>query len=94
MRVQEQAVRIVIGYMDQLDRARHRQIKQKGRIEELEEQVQTLQSNKEKMFSLMQQVMACRPPAHSYALFLHEQILLFFLESIYKEICHEIEDPI
>ena len=38
--------------------------------------------------------MACRPLAHIYALFLHEKFLFFFLESIYKEICHEIEDPI
>ena len=60
------------GYIDQLDRARQRKRKQQGKIEELEEQVKMLQLDKEKMFSLVQQVMACRPPAHSYALFLHE----------------------
>ena len=38
--------------------------------------------------------MAYRPLTHIYALFLHEQILSFCLESIFKEICHEIEDPI
>ena len=38
--------------------------------------------------------MACRPPAHCYALFLHEKFLLFCLESIYKDIWYEIEDPI
>ena len=56
--------------------------------------MQMLQSDKEKMFTLAQQVMTCRSPTHSYALFLHEQFLFFCLESIYKEICHEIEDPI
>ena len=63
-------------------------------MEELEEQVKMLQLDKKKIFSLVQQVMACRPPAHSYVLFLQQQFLFFFLESIYKEICHEIEDSI
>lgn len=44
------------------------------------------------MFSLVQQVMACRPPASSYAFFLHEKFLFLFLESIKKEVSHEIED--
>ena len=38
--------------------------------------------------------MACRPPTHIYALFLHEKFLLFCWESIHIEIIHEIEDPI
>ena len=38
--------------------------------------------------------MACKPPTHSYALFLHEKIIFFCLESIYKDIWYEIEDPI
>ena len=60
----------------------------------MEEQVQLLKIDKENIFSLAQQVMACKPPAHSYAIFLHEKILLFCLESIYKEIWYEIEDSI
>ena len=38
--------------------------------------------------------MDCQPPAHSYALFLHEKFLFFFLERIHSEISHEIKDPI
>ena len=46
------------------------------------------------MISLAQKVMACRPPVHRCALFLHKKFLLFCLESIYKEIWYKIEDPI
>ena len=63
-------------------------------MEDLEEQVQVLKEDKEEMFTLVQQVMACRPPAHSYALFLQENLFFFFLESIFREISHEIDDPI
>ena len=54
MRVWEQSVGIVTGYINQLKKAQLRQPKQKARIEELEEQVQLLQSDKEKTFSLTQ----------------------------------------
>ena len=63
-------------------------------MEDLEEQVQMLKADKEKMFTLAQKVMAYRPPTHSYALFLHENLFFFCLESIYKEISHDIKDPI
>ena len=53
-----------------------------------------LKADKEHMFSLAQEVMECHPPASSYALFLHEQFIFFYLESIKKEISHEIEDGV
>ena len=51
-----------------------------------------LKADKEQMLSLAQQVMACRPPASSYALLLHEKFILFCLENIKKDVSHEIED--
>ncbi len=69
-----------------MDRERKKWEKQQKKIEQLEEQVRMLKVDKEEIFSLTQQVMAYFPPAHSYALFLHEQYLLFFLESIRLEI--------
>lgn len=53
-----------------------------------------LKVDKEHMFTLEQQVMACRPPTHSYALVLHEKFFFFYLESMDKEINDEIEDLI
>ena len=70
-----------------------KQAKQNARIEELEESIQLLNTTNEKMFSLSQQVMACIPSTHSYALFLHEQFLYFCLESIYKEIWLKLRTP-
>ena len=93
-RVREKGVGVITGNMDHLYKARLKQAKQKARIEELEEQVQLLKTDTEKMFSLAQQVMSCRPPTNRYALFLHEKLIFFCLESIYKEIWYEIEDPI
>lgn len=45
------------------------------------------------MFTLVQQMMACRPPANCYALFLHEKYWFFCLESTHQELSHIIEDP-
>ena len=48
-----------------------------NKIRELQEQVQLLKTDKDEMFTLAQQMMACRPPANCYALFLHEKYWLF-----------------
>ena len=63
-------------------------------MERLERQVAELKADKEQILNLAQEVMACRPPASSYSLFLHERFLFFYLESIKKEISHEIEDGV
>jgi len=39
MQVREQAVRVITGCIDQLDKVRMKQAKQKARIEEVQEQV-------------------------------------------------------
>ena len=56
--------------------------------------MQLLKADKEEIFSLSQQVMACLPPAHSYSFFLHEQYIFFCLESVHQELSHVIEDSI
>jgi hypothetical protein len=53
-----------------------------------------MKMDKEQMFSLAQEVMACRPPASSYSLFLHERFLLFCMESIKNEISYKIENGV
>ena len=53
-----------------------------------------LKDDKEQMFNLVQEVMACRPPASCYSLFLHERFLLFCMESIKNEVSYEIEDGV
>lgn len=63
-------------------------------MEQLEKQVAELKVDKEQMFNLVQEVMACRPPASCYSLFLHERFLLFCMESIKNEISYEIEDGV
>ena len=93
-RIREQGTQTITGYIEHMDREKHKREKQRKKIENLEENVQILKTDKEEMFSLAQQVMACRPPTHSYALFLHEQYIFFYLESIRHEVNHEIKDPI
>jgi hypothetical protein len=73
---------------------RLRHAKQQLKVEQLERQVAELKADKEQMLNLAQEVMACRPPASSYSLFLHERFLFFCLESIKNEISHEIEDGV
>jgi len=63
-------------------------------VKQLEKQVAVLKNDKEQMFNLAQEVMACHPPASCYSLFLHESFLLFFMESIKNEISYEIEDGV
>lgn len=46
------------------------------------------------MLHLVQEAMACHPSASCYSLFLHECFLFFCLESIQKEISHDIEDGV
>ena len=64
------------------------------KMEQLGKQVQEMKNDKEKMFNLVQEVMACCPPASCYSLFLHEHFLLFCMESIKNEISYEIEDGV
>lgn len=53
-----------------------------------------LKADKEHMFNLAGEVMACRSPASCYSLFLHEHFLLFYMEGIKNEISYEIEDGV
>jgi len=63
-------------------------------MEQLERQVAELKADKEQMFNLAQEVMACHSPASCYSLFLHECFLFFYMESIKNEISYEIEDGV
>lgn len=64
------------------------------RVEWFEGQVLELKAEKEKMFSLAQQVMACLPPSSSYAFFLHEHFIFSCFEIIKKEVSNDIKDTI
>jgi len=63
-------------------------------MEQIEKQVAELKADKEQMFNLVQEVMACHPPASCYSLFFHECFLLFYMESVKNKISYEIEDDI
>jgi hypothetical protein len=73
---------------------RLRHAKQQLKMEQLEKQVAELKMDKEKMFHLAQEVMACRPPASCYYLFLHEHFLLFYMERIKNKISYKIENGV
>lgn len=68
--------------------------KQQLKMEQLEKKVAELKAHKEQMFNLVQEVMACHPPAYCYSFFLHEHFLLFCMESIRDEISYEMEDGV
>ena len=63
-------------------------------MEQLEKQVVELKTDKQEMFNLAQEVMACCPRASCYSLFLHERFHLFCMESIKNKISCEIEDGV
>jgi hypothetical protein len=63
-------------------------------MEQLEKQVAELKIDKEHMFNLAQEVMACLPLASCYSLLLHERFLLFCMESIKNEISYKIENGV
>lgn len=93
-RTEERASTTIFGYVEHMNVMRLRYAKQQLKMEQLEKQVVELKADKEQMFSLVQEVMACRPPASCYSLFLHERFLLFFMESIKNEASYEIEDGV
>jgi len=93
-KAQERASTTIFQYVEHIDIMRLRYAKQQLKVERLERQVAELKSDKERILNLAQEVMARRPPASSYSLFLHECFLFFCLESIKKEISHEIEDGV
>jgi len=63
-------------------------------MEQLEKKVAEMKTDKEQMFNLAQEVMACHPPASCYSLFLHEHFLLFCVESIKNDISYKIENGV
>jgi hypothetical protein len=93
-RTQERASTTIFEYVERIDIMRLRHAKQQLKMEQLEKQVAELKTDKEQMFNLVQEVMACRPPASCYSLFLHERFLLFCMESIKNEISYKIEDGV
>lgn len=93
-RAQERASTTIFEYVECIDIMGLRHVKQQFNVEQLERQVAELKTDKEQMLNLTQEAMACCPLASCYSLFLHERFLLFCLESIQKEISHEIEDGV
>ena len=87
----ERASKTIFEYVECIDIMRLRHAKQQLRMEQLEKQVAELKTDTEKMFNLVQEVMACHLPASYYSLFLHERFLLFCMESIKNDISYEIE---
>lgn len=93
-RAQERASTAIFEYVEHIDIMRLTYAQQQLKVEQLERQVAELKADKEQILNLAQEVMSCRPPASSYSLFLHERFLFSCLESIKKEISHEIEDGV
>jgi hypothetical protein len=92
--IREQAARVIGDYEEKLEEEKNKGEKQKEKITELEAQIQRLRDDKHEMYDITQQVVTCRSPSLSYALFLHEQYLFFCLECIYQEMVYNIKDPI
>lgn len=88
---EERASTIFFGYVEHMDVLRLRQEKEL-KIEQLEKREVELKADKEKMFKLVKEVMACHSPTPCYALFLHENFPLFYMESLKNEVSYEMED--
>ena len=93
-RTEEKASTTIFGYVERIDVMRLSHVKLQLKMDQLEKKVAELKVDKEQMFSLVQEVMACRPPASFYSLFLHERFLLFCMESIKNKVIYEIEDGV
>ena len=89
-RTEEKASATIFKYVEHMDIMKLRHAKQQLKMEQLEKHVAELKIDKEQMFNLVQEVMACRPPTSCHYLFLHERFLLFFMESIKNEVSYEI----
>lgn len=68
-RTEERASTTIFGYVEHIDVMRLRHAKQQLKMEQLEKKVVELKADKEQMFSLVQEVMACHPLASCYSLF-------------------------
>lgn len=51
-------------------------------------------TDKNEMFTLAQEMLACKSLAKSYSLFIHENYFLLCLQIIQQELSHKIEDPL
>ena len=63
-----------------------------GQLEEKNKNIEGLKEDKGRMMTITQEMLACRSPATTYALFLQEQYVYFQLMSIYEQKPYQFKD--